>query len=97
MQQWEYFTELVSANIKNKGWEEYRRDNVPDFKPGKCSPRTMIPHLNNVGEEGWELVHMQPIAGVGANDDVWFTGGSGSWSNAYFCAWKRPKQEADAE
>ena len=91
MQQWEYFTEFVYASVDAPGWEKYRRDNMPDFKPSKYSPRKMIPHLNNGGEDGWELVTMQPVADVGDKGDVRFPGQTGNWSNAYFCAWKRPK------
>ncbi|GAF97880.1 unnamed protein product [marine sediment metagenome] len=96
MQQWEYMTELVSAHIKNKGWEEYRQTNWPNYKPHKFAPETMIPQLNKRGEGGWELVHMEPVV-AGQNSDVCCFGTGTRWSNTYFCAWKRPKPEADAE
>ncbi len=92
MQKWEYFTEFIYASVDAPGWEKYRQDNMPDFKPYLCSPRTMIPHLNKEGEDGWELVHMQPIAGVDDDATVIFPGQEGTSSNAYFCVWKRPKQ-----
>ena len=93
MQKWEYLTEFFSAYFKNEGWEEYRQEHIPNFKQGKFSPETMIPRFNRMGEDGWELVHMQPVV-VGPDDDVVAGGSDSSSSNAYFCAWKRPKQEA---
>ncbi len=96
MQQWEYRTEFVWANVENKGWGKYRQTNWPNYKPKKFAPETMIPQLNRTGDEGWELVTMQPAL-VGHNRDVGYSGYTNSWSNAYFCAWKRPKPEADAE
>ena len=53
----------------------------------------MEPELDNLGYQGWELVSMQPVLGVGNNADilmdepVTFT-----YSNAYFCAFKRRKE-----
>jgi hypothetical protein len=53
----------------------------------------MAPILNKLGEDGWELVHMEPVSAVGSNGDVGFQhGGSASfttWSNVYFCVFKR--------
>ena len=96
MQKWEYSTEFVRAHVDKTGWEKYRDDPSPDSKPPKYAPYTMIPELNERGEDGWELVHMQPVV-VGKRHDVGFPGNVNHWSHAYFCAWKRPKQEADAE
>ncbi|MBC8254797.1 MAG: hypothetical protein H8E35_12340 [Ardenticatenia bacterium] len=93
MQQWEYQTEFVWADVEKKGWEEYSKRGWI-FDPPKYSPYTLIPDLNFRGEGGSELVHMQPVADVGKKHDVLFTGTRPSWSNVYFCVWKRPKQEA---
>jgi hypothetical protein len=52
----------------------------------------MIPQLDSLGEQGWELVHMQP-AFVGSKADVLVADSSGTrtWTSAYFCVFKRPK------
>jgi hypothetical protein len=47
----------------------------------------MIPQLNKLGKEGWELVHMEPVPRVGGKEDVQFD--QYSWSNTYFCVFKR--------
>jgi len=95
MEQWEYWTEFVFANIESPGAAEFIRQGWPDRKPPKFTPETMIPHLNAFGEVGWELVHMQPVV-VGRNADVGFVHGGGApgvqWSNAYFCVFKRRVQ-----
>ena len=54
----------------------------------------MIPHLNMRGRDAWELVHMEPVV-VGKNYDVCVTDGVGgaTWSNIYFCAFKRRIQK----
>ncbi len=90
-EQWEYLTCFMFAHIDNKGAREYMRLNWPDHEPAKYSPETMIPELNMLGEEGWELVHMEPIGSVGKNDDVGFVAGDAMprWSNSYFCVFKR--------
>jgi len=94
MEKWEYLTEFVFADIENEGVKAFLQERSPNWKNlPKYVPQTMIPHLNTLGERGWELVHMEPVAGVGKNNDVWFTGTNSSWSNVYFCVFKRRKQE----
>lgn len=100
MEEWEYFTEFMYANIENAGAEEFLQRTFPNWKnPPVYTPQTMIPHLNGMGKQGWELVHMEPVQIVGKKGDVGFgMGGSGTthWSNVYFCVFKRRKQGAEA-
>ena len=51
----------------------------------------MMPELDKLGDQGWELVHMEPVAKVGSKGDVMVGGESSNWSNAYFCVLKRRK------
>ena len=72
MQKWEYLTRRIWASVDNEGWEEYKREHWPNWRPlSKYTPETMIPQLNRMGEEGWELITMQPVCG-GSNADVGF-------------------------
>ena len=89
MEQWEYLTETIHAHIDNEGARELLEGKWPGFKPAECAPQTMMPHLNARGKEGWELVHMQPVAGNGKKSDIYFNGMDYVWSNAYFCVFKR--------
>ena len=98
MEQWEYYTIFLWANIEHKGVQEYLKKIWPDWNPPKYTPQAMIPELNAFGEEGWELIHREPIHSTGRNFDVGFDTGGGSpaathWSNVYFCVFKRRKQE----
>jgi hypothetical protein len=52
----------------------------------KYAPQALMPELDALGNEGWELVHMQPVY-VGSNADVLIHSLSERmWSNAYFWA-----------
>jgi hypothetical protein len=89
MQKWECLTVFVRANIDNPGAQElvgnmYRGNQTPIF-----APESMVPDLNWWGEQGWELVHMQPVL-VGHNGDVLISS-EGRYTNVYFCVLKRPR------
>ena len=89
-------TEFIWANIENKDAKQYLDNTFPNWqKPPKFTPETMVPQLNRMGENGWELMHMEPIAAVGNNADVGFSRGGQApgyaWSNVYFCVFKRKK------
>ena len=92
-EKWEYLTQFVWASIDNQGAQEYMQRTWPNREPAKYAPETMIPKLNSLGAQGWELVHMEPIGAVGKNRDVGFVAGEAMprWSNAYFCVFKRRK------
>lgn len=92
MEQWEYWTGFLWADIATTGVKEYLKNRWPDWKPPKYAPQTMIPELNSFGEKGWELVHMEPVR-IGSNYDVASDGELGIYySNIYFCVFKRRKQ-----
>ncbi|NWF70082.1 MAG: hypothetical protein HXY40_13430 [Chloroflexi bacterium] len=93
-QKWQYLTLYVKAEAKNVA--DFLEERW-DWKSGipRNTPESMIPRLDALGEDGWELVHMQPVY-VGENADVLMhDSGSGgrSWTSTYFCVFKRPKAE----
>jgi hypothetical protein len=92
-EKWEYLTRFLWAHIENERAQAYIQHTWPDWQPAKYSPETMIPELNDYGQKGWELVHMQPVGAVGKNGDVGFIAGEGipRWSSVYFCVFKRRK------
>jgi hypothetical protein len=53
----------------------------------------MVPELDSLGRDGWELVHMEPVI-VGNNADVCIGSTEQTsvrpWTNTYFCVFKRP-------
>jgi hypothetical protein len=94
MQKWEYLTTFLRADATTVRSSEYLEKGWPKRQTAKYAPEALIPALNDFGENGWELVHMEPVAGVGKNADVYFTGAAYQWSNAYFCVFKRRKGES---
>ncbi len=95
MQKWEYQTQFLLAHIDNRGAKELLQQKWPKWQPRTYSPQTMIPELNELGEQGWEVVHMEPV-NIGASHDVYkgvrqFFTGEGGFTNVYFCLLKRPK------
>jgi len=88
-QQWQYKTVFLFADA------ERVQDHLSQFMTGKIpkyAPEALIPQLDSFGREGWELVQLQPVY-VGKNADVLvhFGGVDRTWSNAYFCVFKRPR------
>ena len=92
MDKWEYLTTCLEARIENKEQREWGRARFPRLKrPPRFTPESLIPELNRLGEEGWELIHMEPVAKVGGKGDVLVHGPGFRWSNRYFCVFKRLK------
>jgi len=96
MEKWEYLTEFIRANIENEGVKAFLQEKYTNWKnPPKYAPQTMIPYLNKRGEQGWELIHIEPVR-IGDNYDISldFQGGAhGNYTNIYFSVFKRRKQE----
>jgi hypothetical protein len=91
-QRWEYLTIFLKADAKRE--EDFLQERW-DWKEGipKFTPEALMPELDSLGDQGWELVHIQPVH-KGDNADVLLQdagSGSRSWSNAYFCLFKRQK------
>jgi hypothetical protein len=88
MEQWEYLSIFLEANAKSKDSKQAIQTTY-NKKAKPYSPEAMIPDLNKLGAEGWELVHMEPVPALGKNEDVQFD--PYHWSNKYFCVFKRRK------
>ena len=92
MEKWEYMTKFVSACIETENVQQFIAQKCPESNGlPKFSPQAMVPELNEWGEQGWEVVHMEPVW-VGKNHDVHNYGYSYSYTNVYFCVMKRRKQ-----
>ena len=90
MEQWEYLPTFLEANGDSKEMQAFLKAQTHQKKPPRYLPEAMMPDLNDLGAQGWELVHMEPVAGVGKKGDVLFDDGR-QWSNTYFCVFKRRK------
>lgn len=96
MEQWEYRTYMLEAQAENDRsmYASFVRGDprqLPAF-----SPITLIPQLNYLGEQGWELVACHPYAFGPSNHDVLAFGGVGVggriWTHNYLCVFKRRKE-----
>ena len=88
-ERWEYLTEVVESTTKDQA------DFLSNRYPGVVLPRyavaALMPRLNQLGEEGWELMHIEPVK-VGTNGDVQITNPNTVFSPSYFCVFKRRKR-----
>lgn len=67
-----------------------------DWKNGvpRNTPESLMPQLNALGEDGWDLMHIQPVV-VGKNADVALFDSNNTtrnWTSSYFCVFKREKE-----
>ena len=87
-EKWEYLTTFVEARATNKEVKNYIKENF-DKKARKHSPESMIPDLNKLGAEGWELITMEPVADVGGKEDILISNDGRKWTSTFFCVFKR--------
>jgi hypothetical protein len=71
---------------------EYMQQRWPGQQFPPYSPSALIPQLDAIGREGWELVSIQPVI-MGKNGDIaiGITGTSrgSAWTYQYLCTFKR--------
>lgn len=97
MAEWEYLPTFIEANAGDKETKAFLKEALPDLKrPPRYMPEAMMPRLDELGGQGWELVHMQPVRAVGRKRDVLFESFGRRWSNVYFCVFKRRKASSEA-
>ena len=94
MQKWEYLSLFLHADTSRHLEALTRR--FPGQTLAAHSPRALVPELNLLGEEGWELISMEPVAASDQGELLIHNAGSGpesgrAWSNTYLCVFKRPK------
>jgi hypothetical protein len=68
--------------------KKYYKYEVPEY-----AVQAILPRLNELGTQGWELVNMEPVV-VGVNGDI--NPGRELWTNVYLCAFKRLKRSAQS-
>ncbi len=74
---WEYWSGILDAEPWRKIKDDYEETQLPRY-----SPQWLMPKLDSLGDEGWELVHMEPVV-----IDTMRT-----WTHSYFCVFKRPRR-----
>ncbi|MEI6043257.1 MAG: hypothetical protein WCS37_02580 [Chloroflexota bacterium] len=89
-ERWEYYTEFVETEASKQ--TEFLQRKYPNKTFPKFAVQAAIPRLNELGDEGWELLHMEPVP-LGTNADVRFLGGDvNTYTHTYFCVFKRRKR-----
>jgi hypothetical protein len=94
MEKWEYLTEFIEADIDAEGVRKALEKKLPDLTKTELprhAPQAAIPRLDQLGEQGWELVHMEPVYAQKNADVLISAGAVGYWTHLYFCVFKRPK------
>lgn len=93
MVKWAYHTCILNADANEQ--REYLKKRWPEDYFEKHAPQSLIPKLDRIGEEGWELVSMDPVA-VGQNQDIKTHAlgqtGRDTWVSSYLCVFKRPRE-----
>ena len=99
MRKWKYATVILRANLDNNGVREYLQDRYGGVKNWpQCSVKALEFMLQKYGEKGWELMHIEPVQDVSKEGFIGSAHGGPSvpvrtWSNAYFCVFKRPLEK----
>lgn len=88
-EQWEYLTKILTAEASKKEIKQYLKDRLHVDKPARFTPEALLPELNKLGEQGWELVQIDPVTRVNRSGKLFLSGDA--WTNVYFCVFKRRK------
>ncbi len=82
---WEYRSMYLFAELD--------KDTAKRTRQQRFSPTMLEPKLNRLGEEGWELMHIEPVYIDNEGYSVAHSfGGVGNYlANQYLCVFKRRK------
>jgi hypothetical protein len=84
---WEHYIEFIEADPQTH--MEFVQQFYPMGTIPKYAMQAILPRLNHLGEQGWEMVQIQPVA-VGKNGDILVGGAmSEKWTRTYMCVFKR--------
>jgi hypothetical protein len=90
---WEHYIEYIHADARDPQTKDFLATCYPGERFAKYAAEATLRRLNEIGEQGWELVHMQP---VWVQRDGTVTSATGNGTNTYFCVFKRPKRSAES-
>src|SRR5438046_2635800 len=101
----EYFANVIQADAKQHE-NEMKQAGTWVKNIQQYSAVALTVPLNEIGSQGWELVHMEAVF-VGENGDLAAFKGVGvlatHWTHSYFCVFKRrksgepPQSESEAQ
>ena len=89
---WEHLVVYLNADAQQQ--TAFLQQHAPGKHFPMYAAEALMPNLDAYGQQGWELVSIQPVV-VGENGDILVTdrtqGWAGRWTHTYQCAFKRPK------
>ncbi len=89
---WEHLVVYLEADARQHA--AFLQQMWPGERFPKYAAQSLMPQLDYYGQQGWELVSIQPVI-EGSNGDILITdrteGLAGRWTNTYLCVFKRPK------
>lgn len=102
MARWEYLVRVFTLDKDDEVAIDYVQREYPDRnwkELPKYDPLTLEAWLNRCGEEGWELVSLEPAEAQGKQGDIGRTYSSGSynWARYYLCVFKRSTRAGASE
>lgn len=90
---WEYHLEYIRTSTNDPQTRDYLTTYYPKRDFPKYAAHAALKRLDELGTQGWELVHMEPVD-LGRNGDVRIGGEQVYWTNIYFCVFKRPARRS---
>ena len=90
MERWEYLSTILEADADDGDVRDYMERYWHGEKRPRHSPEALVPALDELGEQGWELVSLQAVL-LGRNHDIDWNHASSLFSHTYMAAFKRRK------
>ena len=86
---WEHLVAYLVADARQQA--PFLQQMWPGRQFPKYAALSLMPQLDYYGQQGWELVSIQPVD-VGSNGDILIHAGQAiSYSYTYLCVFKRQK------
>jgi|SRR5579859_1841852 len=84
---WEHM--MVVLDSPAEPHRQFLQQRWPTFTFPAYTPFALLPQLDMLGQQGWELVSLQPVV-IGQSGDVLIAGGDlRQWTTKYLCTFKR--------
>jgi hypothetical protein len=80
--------EYIATDAKDAQTKDFLATYFPRRHFPRFAVESALKRIDELGAQGWELVHMEPVD-LGENGDIRIGGGQVLWTNTYFCVFKR--------
>lgn len=96
MERWEYLVRVFELDKEDEVVVDYVTREYPDIswkEMPKHDPLTLEAWLNKCGEEGWELIAMEPADKQGKKGEIGLTYQSATYTyrRIFLCVFRRPR------